>query len=204
MRVRFGNLHFCDTMKPHTPEQTATSARWTDYRCSVCCRSFRVLSGTNPLWPEDCEGASPTPPLPPRLWAGTPRQRDPSRPNVAIITTAIAHGGAEEWMRLLIQSTPGINWIGIGQPRHALTTPESIAAFERLLPVIPVPERWDALSAADVLITWGTAAAREPPPPGRPVVFVSSLVDVAMENVVVRAIDWSSDRSTSSCQRRLV
>ena len=39
----------------HDPEQTAAkTGKWTDYRCRVCCRAFRVLAGTNPTWPEDC------------------------------------------------------------------------------------------------------------------------------------------------------
>jgi glycosyltransferase involved in cell wall biosynthesis len=104
---------------------------------------------------------------------------------VAILTTALADGGAEEWMRTLIDHCTDVNWVGVGLPRGAYTTPDGIASFERRLPVVPVPERWDALPA-DVWITWGTVGGRERPPGGKPVVFVSHGQDTEWTSQAVK------------------
>ena len=56
----------------HQLEAIATTPRYTQYRCRVCCRAFRVMAGTNPSIPEDCgEEALPLPESP-RQPAGEP------------------------------------------------------------------------------------------------------------------------------------
>lgn len=38
----------------HYLEAITETPRYTQYRCRVCCRAFRVMAGTNPPIPEDC------------------------------------------------------------------------------------------------------------------------------------------------------
>ena len=77
----------------HDPEQTAASPeKWTDYRCRVCCRAFRIIAGTDPLWPEDCTGELYVPqPLPEPAAAPTPQtsiteSTDARQPLVGVAT----------------------------------------------------------------------------------------------------------------------
>jgi len=106
-------------------------------------------------------------------------------PRVLILSSALMLGGAEEWIRQLVELVPNVNFIGIALPRTATGLTHRANEFRKWLPVFFMDERPDLVQSANVYLCWGQGASALPTPKGRPKVFVSHGEDLAWTRTAV-------------------